>query len=1155
MQVLTLFLAFWNRVDYRIRQMSPWLHNGNFEENLNHSSGLFKDYMSPTAPEILWRSIKNRDFAVTASGMVANLITLLIVVSTGLLTLSIQQIGHADTTYRLTSRFLDTDADNSLWTLGLNTLPMDTLDAIDTMGLAYPPGTTSDMNYQTFAAMDSLSAGNLQNAVVDAVIYNANCEQAELNIFNWTYSWAECWSEALEEDPPDESIVVSVSANNCSVAPWLQYVYADDGVIGNFAFFDIEYCDVNGTADTFDTRLTFGIGQARQLGTAGPRPNETICSNSTRPEAKVEVIKSRQWLCKPDASIVFANVSFNSTELQSGEPPDVRIEQNAATRGLSQNDRLMGLIPNQEISTTFSTPEIPELLKALNVSNQWQWNSLLRILRPAQDKLTVQDLLDEDVFSDLTQAYYKRLMVQQVRLGLTHSGLENATTQGSMIKNESRLVVQLIPARIMQACLIIVILLISYVLICFPNTEAVSYDPARLAGLILVLKDHPEILSLFRWTGYHNEDVLQQEILARATALKPASEDASERSNHRVVSENARYPPTPGVVYSGSASEDRPRSSIVQWWRPPPIKKLSRLSVSIFTAAVVIALQVLLSISNRMEGLADVQTKGSQHLAWSLPSAGVMVLIALYFRALGSIYKMFSPYQRLRQFADPNVLFSNYSTSTEVEVLFRSSMDRQPGIALMAIATILSAFLTIVVSGVWAPALVPASAAMVLERTSWFSDEASLDNGTAGNNAFISGVILGVNVSFPDWTYKDLALASVKLDSEQTASTQSQQQYLQVQLPAIRASLNCTLYDQSQIPELAFYPYSDGYGSHGDPSPKGFQFKMPGPSHCAGNFSRSIQAGTGSTLPGWNAFIENNLDDCPTLNYFWGRQDEPVESTGSPYNVTYAKALSCYETIEQVEVATTLFLPDLKINTTDPPKVLDDATRRLFSSANITLPYENLPPLFNNETNSKGFWGTVSYQYGIRESDYGDPQQIDSIVAAVRSAHGIIRAQQYHAALRQAPNSADEIPSSITAQSVNPTRYRLIQNSISTHILCALLLTMIFCAAIASWLMSTKHLLPKNPCSIAAQISLLADSNIFADEKILHQLEAASRGGKRHFTGLKGSKFRIGWSADRKSGQRLFTINVLDTGDSANEEDAIPLTRVSASHDVETQSS
>lgn len=112
------------------------------------TSALFKDYISPTAPEILWHSFRAHDLVVTASALVVNLLTLLTIVSTSLLTLELRSMRHESIPYQTTSRFILDDADPLA--LSVSSLPVDTLDAIDTMNLPYPMGTTPNLVFQPF---------------------------------------------------------------------------------------------------------------------------------------------------------------------------------------------------------------------------------------------------------------------------------------------------------------------------------------------------------------------------------------------------------------------------------------------------------------------------------------------------------------------------------------------------------------------------------------------------------------------------------------------------------------------------------------------------------------------------------------------------------------------------------------------------------------------------------------------------------------------------------------------------------------------------------------------------------------------------------------------------------------------------------------------
>jgi len=114
-----------------------------------------------------------------------------------------------------------------------------------------------------------------------------------------------------------------------------------------------------------------------------------------------------------------------------------------------------------------------------------------------------------------------------------------------------------------------------------------------------------------------------------------------------------------------------------------------------------------------------------------------------------------------------------------------------------------------------------------------------------------------------------------------------------------------------------------------------------------------------------------------------------------------------------------------------------------------------------------------------------------------------------------------------------------VQDNISTRILQALLATMWLCTAIALILFDAKDLLPKNPCSIAAQASLIADS------KFLDLIPAGAGNATAEefmqMTPFVDRQFSMGWWDDGNGGRR-FGIDVgradFDRdGDTADEEE------------------
>jgi len=1097
--ILTVFLALWNRVDYRIRQMTPWSAFPQGRITPGHH-GLFKNYLSPTTPEILWQSIKNRDVNVTVSSLVLNLITLLIIMSTSLFVLETRPTYRGEQIYQVDLRLLTDIVQPTV-----PNLAMDIIDAIDTMELPYPWGTTPDLAFEPFHPTNDTRVGDFQQAMVNVFTVDLQCQETELAVLNWTYSWLPCY-ETISGNTPYETVSLAMSITNCTIYPWVMYGYFEDGHIGKFAF----YGDI---CSDYAVGFAVGVGEAKQVGTAGPVPQPGNCS-SGRPYARVEVLRSKQWICQPYGSIRKGNVTFNATNLKLGALPNITIDHDAQPISLG-TDLATNLwqAPNEIDPSPSFHAGIPSLLQPLTVGVLRTYNNLERILRPATNS-TIDDLFGSNLLLTLTQNYYTRLLVQVVHSAMME--VSDQTVLGMTIANESRLVLRGFTVRFMEGCLAALVVLIVFLAFRYlKDTMALPDDPSRLMGLILLLQSQPQIMSAFANTGHRSEDDLRKKVGVRS-GQEPLT------VQHVIQDCNRDRP---------SMAEARPG---VVWWQPLPIARGSRLGVIILVIAVIIALQVLLAYARRLRGLVNISLSGDQHLVWSIIPAAVMTNIAIYFRALGSTYKTFAPYFQLRTDLSEKSrksLLLNYLTATEPEVIYYSLRTRQWAVTFMSFAAVLSTFLTILVSGIWSPEPVPDTREVNVTATSSFN-KSSTDDGRTGNNAFIAGLVLGANLSYPQWTYGNLALTSIGMDAGISQSiSDDDRTTLEVDLPALRSLLNCTIYTESQIPDLAFYPTYDGYGTHGDPTPHGMFLKMPGPKSCAGNSTVSFTPGLGDSIPSWQAYFTNTISGCPTWNYFWGRQEAPTDPEyDTAYNATFARALSCYEAIEQVQVATTLNLPSLKINTDYPPQIHSNSTNSIFSDDLIKYPYAILPEIYSANSSGLGFWAILNYTSGLVGSDFGNPEKVDEIVDAIKSAHGVIRAQQYHAALRNPVDTKFAPANTIVARLVMPNRYRLMQNAVTTHVLCAVLAIMITCVGLASWFMSTGYVLPKNPCSIAASISLLADSNMFADHALMQALEDELRGrGNGSTETLQGVRFQMGWFHTKSSAQRVFTVNAIDS--------------------------
>jgi hypothetical protein len=83
-------------------------------------------------------------------------------------------------------------------------------------------------------------------------------------------------------------------------------------------------------------------------------------------------------------------------------------------------------------------------------------------------------------------------------------------------------------------------------------------------------------------------------------------------------------------------------------------------------------------------------------------------------------------------------------------------------------------------------------------------------------------------------------------------------------------------------------------------------------------------------------------------------------------------------------------------------------------------------------------------------------------------------AQYANQALRTPDIVGKSVPATIQGTISQPSRTRLVQNGVSTHLLASLLGAIALCIILSFRTTNTVDILPKNPGSIAAAASLLA---------------------------------------------------------------------------------
>lgn len=84
--ILTLVATFWSRVEYQSKMVAPWIR---MERGPSQpKQGLLVDYLSDFQPWSIVKGFRNRDYVVSIATTVSVLIKIMIIVSTGLISLS-----------------------------------------------------------------------------------------------------------------------------------------------------------------------------------------------------------------------------------------------------------------------------------------------------------------------------------------------------------------------------------------------------------------------------------------------------------------------------------------------------------------------------------------------------------------------------------------------------------------------------------------------------------------------------------------------------------------------------------------------------------------------------------------------------------------------------------------------------------------------------------------------------------------------------------------------------------------------------------------------------------------------------------------------------------------------------------------------------------
>ena len=510
-----------------------------------------------------------------------------------------------------------------------------------------------------------------------------------------------------------------------------------------------------------------------------------------------------------------------------------------------------------------------------------------------------------------------------------------------------------------------------------------------------------------------------------------------------------------------------------------------------------------------------------------LPALAMLGLATLY-NSLDFTVSSFAPYQALKAGNVPasKSLMSSLLGKMPPHALWSSFRNRHWGALASAIPAFVGSFLTIIVSGLFTIQDVPIARNATIQRLDQFHTVWNNSVGNDNSAAALTTLTESLNLTYPQFTYGELAMPSISLSASTKVETSGAKQIpLTLRIPALRASLNCTM-----------VPYSDYNASvlEVPVSPDSLNYVLPDldvsaiaplPPNCllggqGGNLSYmaweyNFESGNGTAIRycgkiqdlhvgPWTTDFELSSDEaeadiqgdnppgCPSLSFTFGSFF--VNPTAKS-NIT---TMMCYQLLEEVQTDVTFYLPGFTISASNPPVPDESTVKYLHSSSSGDTAFEFRPQshldnefsMFGQTENGSGedsnfslldpfFQAVLFGKNPAAPEDLVGSENQDKLLTAIQGFYRRYMAQAISTNMRV--KDTTPTPQTFTGTFMDSDNGRLKQSNAAKITLQVLLGIMFIFGALAYSLTNIRNTLPHDPCSIAGVASLLAGSEMCSE--------------------------------------------------------------------------
>lgn len=769
---------------------------------------------------------------------------------------------------------------------------------------------------------------------------------------------------------------------------------------------------------------------------------------------------------------------------------------------------------------------------------------------------TANDAFNESsVIADVSQQTFPILAAQWAKGGKMASA--NQTVEGVIIQTSERLCVQQLSLRLMEGFLGVLIL--ASAALSFLHYVRREESPESLLSHVMVLAQSQSLEKVLNGTGSLPEKEFKR-------ILKDRTFQASK---------------TQGIIRSGIIVEpagplEMKSTSQTPMWQPMGSSWAFRITMVTIVVLLVFALELLYQYSSAHDGIADVSAEGYTKYAWLFIPTLILSLVALCFSLLDFATRLLHPYQELRKGNSgvQTLLFEPLGKPTAIAI-FQALKRKRYSLFAILLTALIGPVLTIATSGLYTADPVPTKRVFSLKLDDWYDfslfEKTESIISVGGNDVTIADLIAFDNVSYPQWTYDELAFPTLHLDEQAVDALAANMTLpLTARLPAVRAQMNCSL-NRYLTDQNFTYDATNAFSTTVEPVLPCTPRNKYGVAQTAGiQFYRAIQAnpsdGFFAQQAGADSLLKPNQDSdfaftvrndfchdsAPHLWYLVGNQAGAI--------TTDLALLHCQPYIEALHATTNLSYPSLRISS--PPSPIENSA--FFLSRNHTTldsgpsaaPMTLLLAMAGNTSASAAnisntidpffealIWGLS----GTPIPSLLGESNIPTLIAQMERQYRRRMAQALRFSFRRAATAAvptvaeTALLGNLTAEVVDgQTRLRLVQSAGATRALEGLLLGMVVCVVVAMALArgAATRVLPRDPGCVGSKMGLLAGSGVVervrGDVEWVREMGGRVGGEWEVVRALEGEVFGLGWwDGDAEGdgdGGRRFGIGMGDVG-------------------------